>query len=87
MVVIYILTGCREEPLNQTWFQKIKRTAIFSLLHLKTAQVQNGRPDGDRAPRAPTDAPMGPLGIFSLIHSNKPDYEKKKPIQHCIAVS
>lgn len=53
-----------------------KRAAIFSLLHLKTAQVQNGRPDGNRAPQAPTDAPMRPLGTLSLIHDNKPDYGK-----------
>lgn len=43
---------------------KIKSAAILSL-HLKTAQVQNGRPDGNRAPQAPTDAPMRPLGTVT----------------------
>ena len=60
----------------------MKRAAIFSLLHIKTAQEQNGRPDGNRAPQAPTDAPMRPLGTLSLIHHNKP--ETAKPVKHTV---
>jgi len=40
---------------------------MFSLLHLETAQVQNGRPDGNGAPRAQTDAPMWPLGTLTYL--------------------
>lgn len=50
---------------------RLKRAAIFSSLHLKTCKVQNGRPDGNRALQAPTDAPMRPLGTLSLIHDYK----------------
>lgn len=52
------------------------RAAIFLLPHPETAQVQNGRPDGNGAPRAPTDAPTRPLGTHSLIRYNSPDYSK-----------
>lgn len=61
-----------------------KKSGHLLTFHLKIAQVQNGRPDGNRAPQAPTDAPMRPLGSVSLIHDNKPDHGKAGPTRiHC----